>query len=143
MVKVCSRVVIGVSSHQLGGKRANPFTASERIEMIQLTLQDENLIPTFNIEFVEIPNCADDAEWTKQCLEHVGSACTVWTGNPWVKGCFEAVGVSVKDIKPVPGISGTEVRRRMAAGEAWQNLVPKSVSEYLREIEGVSRLRSV
>ena len=37
--------------------------------------------------------------------------------------------------------SGTEVRRRMLEGEDWETLVPKSVFEVLKEIDGVSRLK--
>jgi len=37
--------------------------------------------------------------------------------------------------------SGTEVRRRMLVGEDWESLIPKSVIEVIKEIEGIPRLK--
>jgi len=39
--------------------------------------------------------------------------------------------------------SGTEIRRRMLAGEPWENLVPPAVVTVVREIDGVERLREI
>ena len=39
--------------------------------------------------------------------------------------------------------SGTEIRRRMLAGENWKKLVPKAVVEVIGEIKGVERLKAV
>jgi len=45
MVKVCEKVVIGVGSSQESMTPENPFTATERREMIQRALQGVDLIP--------------------------------------------------------------------------------------------------
>ena len=39
--------------------------------------------------------------------------------------------------------SGTEIRRRMIAGEPWRDLVPKDVAEVIDEIGGVERLKDL
>ncbi len=39
--------------------------------------------------------------------------------------------------------SGTEIRRRMLAGEGWEKLVPAAVVDVIREIKGVERLKAV
>jgi nicotinamide mononucleotide adenylyltransferase len=41
------------------------------------------------------------------------------------------------------GISGSEIRRRMAAGEPWQHLVPPAVAAHLRNWELPARIRQV
>ena len=40
-------------------------------------------------------------------------------------------------------MSATEVRRRMASGEKWQELVPLPVAEAIKEIRGVERVKSI
>jgi nicotinamide-nucleotide adenylyltransferase len=39
--------------------------------------------------------------------------------------------------------SGTEIRRRMLAGEPWEELVPRAVVKVISEIDGVERLRRI
>lgn len=38
-------------------------------------------------------------------------------------------------------LSATEIRRRMVEGEPWEELVPRSVAEFIREIKGVERIK--
>ena len=37
----------------------------------------------------------------------------------------------------------TEIRKRMAAEENWEDLVPKPVSKVIKEIKGVERVRAI
>ena len=52
------------------------------------------------------------------------------------------------EVRPIPFFkrdiySATEVRRRMLSGGAWEELVPRSVAEFIRAIGGVERLRDL
>ncbi len=38
-------------------------------------------------------------------------------------------------------LSGTEVRHRMLKGGDWESLVPSVVAEYIKEIDGIERIR--
>jgi nicotinamide-nucleotide adenylyltransferase len=40
-------------------------------------------------------------------------------------------------------LSGTEIRRRILAGEPWKKLVPPAVVQVLKEIDGEKRLRQI
>jgi nicotinamide-nucleotide adenylyltransferase len=40
-------------------------------------------------------------------------------------------------------LSGTEIRRRMLNTIRWKNLVPPAVTQVIREIDGVARLRQI
>jgi nicotinamide-nucleotide adenylyltransferase len=69
----------------------------------------------------------------------------VYSNNPLVIQLFREAGFCVKE-SPLyvrERYSGTEIRRRMIAGEKWEHLVPKSVVEVIKEIDGVTRLRNV
>jgi nicotinamide-nucleotide adenylyltransferase len=141
MTKVCGKIVLAIGSPEKDHTADDPFTVAERREMIQRALQEENIIPNFDVSFIEVPDMSDDAEWTKRCLELAEEVHQVWTGNEWTRNCFEAAGIEVKEIKEVPGVSATEVRRRMKAGEDWKALVPDEVARYIVEIGGVERVK--
>lgn len=143
MTKVAGKVVIAIGSAESPKTQENPFTAAERREMIQRALQDEDIIPNFDVTIVDVPDTASDEEWTKKCLELSEEIHQVWTGNETTKKCFEDAGIEVKTIKEVPGISATEVRERLKSGGDWRALVPSEVASYLSEIEASSRLKSL
>lgn len=143
MTKVAGKVVIAIGSSDAPKSAENPFTAAERREMIQRALQDEDIIPNFDVTIVDVPDMPDDAEWTKKCLEMSEEVHQVWTGNEWTQKCFEDAGLEVKTIKEVPGISATEIRERMKTGGDWRALVPSDVASYLSEIEASTRLKSL
>lgn len=145
MTKVCGRIIIGISSSQESGTAESPFTAVERRDMIQRSLQAKDLIPKNDIMFIEIPDLpGDDAGWAKKIIELCdGPVHQIWTGNESVKKSFEGTGVEIKMIREVPGISATEVRKRIKEGGDWKSLVPGEVAATIESIEGVARIKSL
>jgi len=143
MVKVSDKVLIGIGSSNTHGTPDDPFTREERREMIQRALQEENIIPLYDVTFINLPDMPEEDEaWAKMCLEICeNKVTTIWTGNEWTKKSFGSTGIKVQDIKEVPGISATEVRRRLKVGENWKELVPEAVVDYLVEIDGVGRVK--
>lgn len=142
MVKMCRKIyiVVGGSSTQ---DKDNPFTFAERKEMIQRALQEEDIIPLFDVEFETVADQEGDEEWIKEVLEKTPGAEKVWTGNEQVEKCFAGKGIEIQKIKEVPGISATEVRRLMKEGGDWEELVPEDVARYIKEIEGVKRMKTL
>lgn len=139
MTKLCKKVVIAIGSADKSGTAENPYTAQERKEMIQQALQDENIIPMFDVEFVELPDQDNDAQWTSHTLEKVGRVDTVWTGNENTKDCFEGK-LPIKDIKEVPGISSTTIRQMIRDGNKdWKTKVPAAVVKAVQDF-GYERL---
>jgi len=143
MTKMCSRVVIAIGSSQENNTADNPFSAAERREMIQRALQGVNIIPVFDVAFVEVPDMNSDEAWARNIIELAGGAHKLWTGNDDTKRCFAGTGIEIQTIKEVPGISATDVRKRMKEGGDWKALVPPEVAAYLGEINGVERLKSL
>ncbi len=140
MTKLCKKIVIGVGSSDKFGTAENPYAAQERKEMIQQALQDEDIIPLFDVVFVNLPDHNDDAQWTQHVLEQVGPIDQVWTGNEWTKKCFEGK-VEIKDIKEVPGISSTEIRKMIKSkNQDWKIKVPAAVVLAVQDL-GVERIK--
>lgn len=144
MTKLCHKIVIAIGSSDSGKNAENPFTTEERKDMIQRALQSKDIIPNFDVNFIEVPDMESDEAWTEKCLELSGEVSQVWTGNPDTKACFEAKGIDIKDIKEVPGISATGIREMIKSGdEEWVKKVPPEVVSTIESINGISRIKEL
>ena len=137
MRKVCGRLIIGIGSPEKRSDKENPFSVDERREMIGSALLEANIA---DADILECPNTPTDAEWVSAVLKVTGPIDQVWTGNELVATLFEKEGVAVKRIKPVPGISGTEIRARLASGGDWEALVPDEVASVMKRLNATQRV---
>ena len=134
MAKLCQRVIIVIGSTQESGTDQNPYTLDQRKEMMQQALQDEDLILRYDIEFREVEDMEDDAAWTEAICAACDPVGVVWTGDERTKKCFVEKGIEVKDIAPVPGISGAEIRAKIKAGDVdWKQQVPAAVVKFVQD----------
>lgn len=133
-----TEIIIGVGSAQLSHEVANPFTAGERILMITRSLKDIR-VPIFVIPIEDIKR---NALWVAHVRSMTPPFDLIYTSNPLVMRLFGEEGIPVQS----PALyarelySGTEIRRRILAGEPWEALVPEAVVKVIREIDGTSRL---
>ena len=69
----------------------------------------------------------------------------VFSNNPLVIRLFKEAGFKVKTTEMYNRneYQGTEIRRRMLKGERWEDLVPKSVAEVIRQVGGIERIREI
>ncbi|MDD1711501.1 MAG: nicotinamide-nucleotide adenylyltransferase [Methanoregulaceae archaeon] len=134
-------IVIGVGSAQLSHEKENPFTAGERILMITESLEQVR-VPLYVIPIEDIKR---NALWVAHVRSMVPPFDMIYSSNPLVMRLFSEEGIPVRS----PAMyerelhSGTEIRRRILKGEDWENLVPSSVAEIIRDIGGVERIRQI
>ncbi|WP_297466907.1 nicotinamide-nucleotide adenylyltransferase [Thermococcus sp.] len=134
-------VIIGIGSAQASHTLKNPFTTSERMEMLIRALDEAGVKKRYYL--IPLPDINFNAIWATYVVSMVPRFDVVFTGNSLVAQLFREKGYDVivqpmfrKDI-----LSATEIRRRMIEGEPWEELVPKSVAEFIREIHGVERIQ--
>jgi len=139
MTKLCDKVVIAIGSSEKSGTPEHPFTAQERKEMIQAALQDEDIIPMFDIVFIEVPDMDDDGAWADQVLEKAGEVDVVWSGDESTQKCFEGK-KEIKEIKEVPGISATGIREQIKVDGDWRDKVPAAVVKAMSDLGGRKRM---
>ncbi|HDQ07493.1 MAG TPA: nicotinamide-nucleotide adenylyltransferase [Methanoculleus sp.] len=134
-------IVIGVGSAQFSHTVANPFTAGERVMMITRALEGLGC-PYYVIPIEDIQR---NALWVAHVRSISPPFDRVFTSNPLVVRLFHEQGIDVTspDMLERHNLSGTEVRRRMIAGERWEELVPAVVAGIIEEIDGVARLQQV
>lgn len=134
-------VVVGIGSAGQSHTAADPFTSGERVQMVSSVLES---IETrcFSIPIRDVDR---NAMW----VGHIETLCpafdVIYTNNPFVERLFAEADYEVRGtpLHRRETYRGSEVRRRMLAGEDWRHLVPDPVEAVVDEIDGVARLRAV
>lgn len=137
-------IIIGIGSAQASHELKDPFTAGERIVMMNQALAESNIdasryyiIPMQDINF--------NAIWPSHVKMLTPPFSIVYSGNPLVKQLFSEEGYEVRQppLYDRLHLSGSEVRRRILNDENWQELVPNATAELICEIRGVERLKNL
>ncbi|TLZ60896.1 MAG: nicotinamide-nucleotide adenylyltransferase [Methanobacteriota archaeon] len=133
-------VIIGIGSAQYSHTGENPFTAAERFEMIQRALDAEGIR---NYHIIPIPDTHVHSVWVGHVLSLIPKFDAVYTNSALVIRLFKERGINVVSLPMIAreDLSGTEVRKRMFSDGDWEALVPRSVAAYIREIDGLQRIK--
>jgi nicotinamide-nucleotide adenylyltransferase len=132
-------VVVVIAAAQYNYTVENPFTAGERVEMIKRGLGELYM----RSYIIPVDNIPSNYLWPRHVLERTPRIEVVFSNNKLVQELFEAYGVTTKKTPILPGVSGTSVRRLMAEGGDWRSLVPRSVVDFIEEIRGVERVKTL
>ncbi|MDI6639313.1 MAG: nicotinamide-nucleotide adenylyltransferase [Methanocellales archaeon] len=141
IVKEVDEIVVGIGSAQQSHTVSDPFTAGERVMMVSRSLEELGII----YYVIPIADVDRHAIWVSHVRSLTPPFNIVYSNNPLVIDLFSETNIQTKR-SPLfqRGIySGTEIRRRMLADEAWEDLVPKAVAEVIKEIDGVRRLKDL
>lgn len=137
-------IIIGIGSAQLSHSLKDPFTAGERVVMMNQALADIGvdssryyIIPMQDINF--------NALWVSHVKMLTPPFSVVYSGNPLVKQLFAEEGYEVKQppLYDRLDLSGTEVRNRIIEDKNWQELVPDATVKLINEINGDKRLKNL
>ncbi len=125
-----SEALIGIGSSNRYNLR-NPFTLTETIDMIRLELTDHQ-----NYILIPIPDLDDGPRWRLMLLDLFGPLDLFVTANPYVSNLLAADYNIIKPVDLIPAtekiaLNGTMVRREMARGADWQNLLPPKIADYI------------
>lgn len=144
ILKENDEIIIGVGSAQYSHTLENPFTAGERITMIRKTLKEEG-INLSKVWIVPIPDVHVHTLWVSEVIGYTPKFNVVYTNEPLTRRLFVEAGFEVKSIPFIKRkiYSATEIRRRMIEDKNWEELVPKPVAEYIKEIDGVQRVKDL
>lgn len=145
----CDFLIVGIANpdpsltkpHAADAKRsdatANPFTYYERARMVRaslrgsgVALEDFDVVP-FPINVPDLLPCYVPPE-----AQHLITIYDEWGQEK--RRTLQSLGLDVSVLwertLDSKGTSGTEVRRRLLAGEPWKDLVPPEVAELIQEI---------
>lgn len=144
---LCTNLVVGITnpdpatvledpaSEHRHLPESNPFTYFERLLMVREVLQDEGIAPQHGIIIPFPVNLPD--RWRYYLPPAVVHYVRVF--SPWEQSKVDRLreqGYRVEVLHPgiEKEIEASEVRRRMAAGEDWQSLVPPAVVRVIERL---------
>ncbi|MEM2867290.1 MAG: nicotinate-nucleotide adenylyltransferase, partial [Candidatus Bathyarchaeia archaeon] len=83
--------------------------------------------------------------WVSHVCSQVPKFDVVYSNEPLTRRLFIESGFKVESIPFYKReiCSATEIRRRMLLDLNWEELLPKSVAAYIKEINGVERLKDL
>jgi len=140
----CDEILIAIGSLQEYSTKENPFSFKERKQMVEAALAGAGIA---NYRIFGLPDFKDDSAWTNKFLQLAGSSldeAIVFSLNPWTKKCCEKVGIKVMEQPSFfDQLSATQVREKISKGEEWESLVPKEISEYLKDSGGDKKIKTL
>jgi len=132
-------IIIGIGSSQYQNTLENPFSESERKEMIIESLKEEGIK---NFKIVLIPDIHNPPKWVEHVNSIISDYSIVITNSPKTKKLFTKKGYEVKNT-PIYNrklLSGYIIRKKMINGESLGELLPIPVIKIIKKIKGQERL---
>ena len=135
-------LLLAIGSAQESFTAENPFTAGERVEMIQRALSEAHLERCLPIP---VPDIHQHAQWVAYLRGLLPPFDVVYTNNPLTRLLFERERIRVESPPLVDReqYQGAVVRRQLVRRQPWQELVPPAVARYLEEIGAVERMKRI
>jgi len=133
-------LLIGIGSAEESYTWENPFTAGERIEMIDRALAEAKVSGAL---LVPIADISRHALWVNYLEALLPPFDRVYTNNPLTRILFERSGYLVESppLFDRERFEGVRVREQLADGAEWKKAVPPAVGAYLEEIGAPARLQ--
>jgi len=133
---------IGIGSSNKSHQERNPFTADERKDMINSSL-DEKILNRVSICY--IPDSDDHSKWTHSIDEIIPNYDVVFSNDDFTHDLFEKRDKKVipVELKSRQKLSGTNIRQMILADENWQELVPDGTRNILYMIDAKNRLQDL
>lgn len=125
-----SQALIGIGSSNRYDFR-NPFTLEETMDMIRLVLAGRK-----NYTLIPVPDLDDGPRWRVMVIELFGPLDLFVSDNPYVSSLLAADYRIIRPVELIPedektAVDGRMVRREMARGDGWRDLVPKETADYI------------
>jgi nicotinamide-nucleotide adenylyltransferase len=144
VLKEIDEVVIAIGSAQYSHNANNPFTAGERLVMIRDALKEAGVDYSL-VWVVPVPDVHLHMLWVAALEGYTPHFNVVYSNEPLTRRLFMEAGYKVRHIRffDRKDYNSTLVREKMLKDDSWKTLVPKSVAEFITEIDGVNRLRDL
>jgi nicotinamide-nucleotide adenylyltransferase len=144
ILREVDELVIVIGSAQYSHRLNNPFTAGERMVMIRRALEEAGLAYT-RFWVVPVPDVHLHMLWVSAVEGYTPRFDVVYSNEPLTRRLFIEAGYEVKAIRfhERKLYSSTEIRKRMLEDKSWEELVPKSVAAFIKEVDGVNRLQDL
>lgn len=136
-------LIIGIGSAEDNYVPDNPFTASERYQMIEAALSEAK-ISKEKYSIIPVRNILNYMLWPDHVDLIFPPYERVYTGSAIVRTLYKKQGKHkvIEVAKNLP-INSTEIRKKILTGKKWDHLLPKSVTALLKKWEAEERLTNI
>jgi len=133
-------ILIGIGTAEQSYTWENPFTAGERVEMIDRALAEAKVSGAMLVPIADIDR---HALWVNYLEALLPTFDRVYTNNPLTRVLFERSGYLVESppLFDRERFEGARIREQLANGGEWKTAVPPAVGAYLEEIGAPARLQ--
>ena len=137
-------LAIVIGSAQYSHNLSDPFTAGERLVMIRRALEEAK-VDISKVWIVPVPDVDLHMLWVSALEGYTPKFNLVYSNEPLTRRLFTEAGYIVKSIPYYNRTiyMSTIIREKMIKDGNWTELVPKSVANFIKEIDGVNRLRDL
>jgi nicotinamide-nucleotide adenylyltransferase len=144
VLKEVDELVVVIGSAQYSHNTNNPFTAGERLVMVRKALQEAGMDYS-NLWIVPVPDVHLHMLWVSAIVGYTPKFNVLYSNEPLTKRLFMEAGFEVKTTPLFKRkvYMSTIIREKMIKDDSWTALVPKSVADFILEIDGVNRLRDL
>lgn len=135
-------VIIVIGSAQYSHSLENPFTAGERVEMTRRALSEEG-IDQSSYCLIPVEDVNVHAIWVSHVISRIPAFHIVYSNEPLTHQLFKEAGYPVSSIPYFDRdrYHATDIRQLIIKGDQWEKLVPPSVKEYIKLIQGPNRMK--
>jgi len=132
-------LVVVIGSAELSHTPENPFTAGERYQMFLSTFDSHERA---RMHLIPLRDVNRYSTWVNHVESYAPPFDVVFSNSDLTRSLFAHAGYEASKTRSynVKLYSGTEVRRRIAAGERWHHLVPEPVAKIVEGLDGKRRL---
>lgn len=142
VLKEVDELVIIIGSTNKSYTKDNPFTCGERIEMMGRALKADNVFEKCYI--VPVPDIDEYALWVSRVQKHAPKFDFVFSNNPLVKQLFEDENIKVRPmVSNIKEVESRLVREELMNHGSWENILPKAVAQFLKEIKALERMKMI
>ena len=144
VIEKVDELVVVIGSAQYSHTNHNPFTAGERLTMIHRALVEAGVDSTKHW-IVPVPDVHLHMLWVSAVEGYTPKFNVVYSNEPLTRRLFMESGYEVSDLPLFDRkiYVSTVVRDKIVKDESWTTLVPKAVADFIKEIDGVNRLRDL
>jgi nicotinamide-nucleotide adenylyltransferase len=135
-------LLICIGSSNKYNEKKNPFSATERREMILSSIEPSIIS---RIKIFNVPDIGNHEQWTFEIDQIVPKYDVVFSNDEFTKTLFEKRQISVIQVilKDRKKFSGTNVRQLIVNDKNWQDLVPQGTRKVLDKINAIDRLKNL
>ncbi|MGH9984326.1 MAG: nicotinamide-nucleotide adenylyltransferase [Nitrososphaeraceae archaeon] len=139
----CEELVVAIGSPEANFSFNDPFTTGERITMVHESLKKRGLRMS-DCYLLPVPNSNNNYTWFEGIRSMIPKVTAVYSGNQFVQLLLpENVKVRSPTFLKNRIFNGTRIRNLIVRNGNWQDLVPSPVAFFIKEIDGISRLKKL